>query len=193
MTSRFIDEGQKLYDFADLFYVRCPHCSGCARVLCFPNNRDESSGRAAHVPRFARLFDPRRLSCPECGYTKDWRGRGITRRNGYDWYFGLPLWLQAPCCGSTLWAFNEAHLNYLERFVAATQRPPENARLPVASRPGSSRPATVVIRSRRRRSYVPRCPHPRKTRYIGRSNNKEIRHEAVYATHLIHAMNCVVR
>jgi hypothetical protein len=39
-----------------------------------------------------------------------------------DWYFGLPLWLQTPCCGKTLWAYNEAHLDYVEHFVRATHR-----------------------------------------------------------------------
>ncbi len=36
--------------------------------------------------------------------------------------FGLPLWLQAPCCGDTLWAFNEAHLDFVARYVRATIR-----------------------------------------------------------------------
>lgn len=34
-------------------------------------------------------------------------------------YRGLELWLQAPCKGETLWAYHEAHLDYLERYVAA--------------------------------------------------------------------------
>ena len=40
-----------------------------------------------------------------------------------DWYFHLPLWLQAPCCGETLWAYNAAHLDFLfENYVRATLR-----------------------------------------------------------------------
>jgi hypothetical protein len=39
-----------------------------------------------------------------------------------DDYFGLPLWLQIPCCGEVLWAYNERHLSLLEGFVAARLR-----------------------------------------------------------------------
>jgi hypothetical protein len=39
-----------------------------------------------------------------------------------DWYFHLPLWLQIPCCGETLWAYNPAHLAYIEDYVQATLR-----------------------------------------------------------------------
>lgn len=39
-----------------------------------------------------------------------------------DWYFGLPLWLQTPCCGHTLWAYNADHRAYLEAYVRATLR-----------------------------------------------------------------------
>lgn len=39
-----------------------------------------------------------------------------------DWYFHIPLWLQTPCCGEVLWAYNEEHLAFLEAFVAAKQR-----------------------------------------------------------------------
>jgi hypothetical protein len=39
-----------------------------------------------------------------------------------DWYFHLPLWLQTGCCGETLWAYNQAHLSFIEDFVRATLR-----------------------------------------------------------------------
>jgi len=39
-----------------------------------------------------------------------------------DWYFHIPLWLQTPCCGEVLWAYNEEHLAFLEAFVMAKQR-----------------------------------------------------------------------
>ena len=48
---------------------------------------------------------------------------------GYDTYdhreppFGAALWLEAECCGGNqLWALNEVHLDYLEPYVAETQR-----------------------------------------------------------------------
>jgi hypothetical protein len=40
-----------------------------------------------------------------------------------DPFFGLPLWLQAGCCGGrTLWAFNRRHLDLLEAYVGAKLR-----------------------------------------------------------------------
>jgi hypothetical protein len=32
------------------------------------------------------------------------------------------LWLQRPCCGKTLWAYNLHHVAFLEAYVAATLR-----------------------------------------------------------------------
>jgi hypothetical protein len=39
-----------------------------------------------------------------------------------DDYFELPLWLQTPCCGEVLWAYNERHISFLEDFVGARLR-----------------------------------------------------------------------
>lgn len=40
-----------------------------------------------------------------------------------DPIFRVPVWLQASCCGGNLlWAYNLAHLAFLESFVAATIR-----------------------------------------------------------------------
>lgn len=35
---------------------------------------------------------------------------------------GLEVWLQRPCCGRTLWAFNEEHVSYLGQVVAPKLR-----------------------------------------------------------------------
>ncbi len=35
---------------------------------------------------------------------------------------GLPLWLQTPCVGETLWAYSYEHIAALERFIGATLR-----------------------------------------------------------------------
>lgn len=34
----------------------------------------------------------------------------------------LPLWLQMPCNGHTLWAYNLKHLSFIEAYVTATDR-----------------------------------------------------------------------
>jgi hypothetical protein len=39
-----------------------------------------------------------------------------------DAYFHYPLWLQAPCCGHQLWAYNLRHLDAIEAFVRAQHR-----------------------------------------------------------------------
>lgn len=53
----------------------------------------------------------------------------------YDPYFGLPLWLQTPCCGEVLWAFNEEHPAFLADYIAASLREREpNRNSSLASR-----------------------------------------------------------
>ena len=39
-----------------------------------------------------------------------------------DPMFGCRLWLQTPCKGETLWAYNEAHLRDLYAYVSARLR-----------------------------------------------------------------------
>jgi uncharacterized membrane-anchored protein YjiN (DUF445 family) len=72
--------------------------------------------------RYGRSFSRRKLSCLHCSYTSIYNERRQRRGGPYDWYFRLPLWLQTPCCGEILWAFNEEHLNFLEQYVTEKQR-----------------------------------------------------------------------
>lgn len=39
-----------------------------------------------------------------------------------DPLFGLPLWLQVPCCGQILWVYNVEHLDLLEAYIRARVR-----------------------------------------------------------------------
>ena len=113
--SRFVDTQQTLEDFTDEFLVVCPQCKGCARIgLCDP----ERTG----------LLAPRRLTCGFCGHNRVWAGTSYGGPRGQDWYFRLPLWLTAPCCGEVLWAHNWRHLQFIENFVRAGVR--ENVRDP---------------------------------------------------------------
>jgi hypothetical protein len=34
----------------------------------------------------------------------------------------LPLWLQAPCCGHVLWAYNARHLQFIRDYVRSGLR-----------------------------------------------------------------------
>ena len=113
MHTRFQDTGETIYSFMDKFLVICPKCHGCAQILLIDSfNKD--------------WLAPRRLSCMGCGLTKDWHKKKIERlRRGLDIvddYFYLPLWLQIPCNGEILWAYNERHLEFIEGYVSAKQR-----------------------------------------------------------------------
>ena len=82
------------------------------------------------------------MTCGHCGHVI---GRAAdtprvtwssVRQDGREPAFDLRLWLSTECCGGhVLWALNEPHLSYLERFVASTQRdrdfpsPPGNRQL----------------------------------------------------------------
>ncbi|WIY01720.1 hypothetical protein QRX60_48215 [Amycolatopsis mongoliensis] len=114
---RFRDPLVRVGRFADEVLVRCPRCAACATVLArlgAPEYRtDRGDGR-----RMTR----KRLRCLACGLSKD--GFPLTQVIGgpVDPSFRLPLWLQANCCGETLWAYNAGHLDLLESHVAARLR-----------------------------------------------------------------------
>ena len=98
-----------LSDFGTTFLVVCPSCRRRASVVPLPGTEQ-------------KLFSPRRLVCAKCGYSKDWHGNHISTGAPIDWYFRQPVWLQTPCCKQTLWAYNAAHLEYLEGYVQADLR-----------------------------------------------------------------------
>jgi hypothetical protein len=107
---RFRDNGETIDSFWNKFQVQCPRCNSCANIDCFdPDNTDR--------------YAPRRFSCTACGSSKDWSGRKLGWESWYcDPYFHYPLWLQAPCCGQTLWAYNLRHLEFIEAFARAKLR-----------------------------------------------------------------------
>jgi hypothetical protein len=122
---RFVDEGQTWNDFAEVMYVRCPRCGRCAEVRRIANDEQEIEAYTAKYggsKNFLRIFSPRKLSCGFCGYNRVRNERSLSRRGPYDWYFGVPLWLQTRCCGDVLWVLNEEHLDFLEGYVGAKQR-----------------------------------------------------------------------
>lgn len=109
MTLRFHDLGQTLDAFRSAYLVRCPRCGERAQVVPLAG---------------ATLADAvaRRLVCARCGLTKDRAARVVPSQAQDAWYEQLELWLQTPCCGETLWAYNQDHLDFLEQYVAATLR-----------------------------------------------------------------------
>lgn len=119
---RFIDRDEYLSGFSDEFLVVCPRCSKCAKVEIDSVRQDASLGWRS----------PRKVVCPGCAYSKIWTGDSISTGDNRDWYFRLPLWLQVPCCGEILWAYNVYHLNFLEDYVGSAlreRRPNKNSAL----------------------------------------------------------------
>jgi hypothetical protein len=109
---RFRDGLRWIDSFIGEVLVVCPRCGGCARV-------------AAADSATMYLFAPRTLACAACGLSRSWEGDSLTRhagRSAVDDHFELPLWIQAPCCGETLWAYNWRHLDLIESFVRAVHR-----------------------------------------------------------------------
>jgi hypothetical protein len=107
------DESRSPGPALDEVLVVCPRCAGCATV----RPRD---------PARRHPVSPHRLVCGRCALVKDWEPGPRTYGGNYgpslDPHFSQPLWLQAPCCGQTLWAYNLAHLNYIGAYVAADLR-----------------------------------------------------------------------
>jgi hypothetical protein len=109
-----------VWSFLGEFLVACPSCAKRA---------------VARAPVEAR---PPRLTCARCGLSRDWvpTATGVLfSRPAARWpqgqfalgdaadpYFHLPLWLQVPCAGNVLWAFNARHLAFLRDYVSATDR-----------------------------------------------------------------------
>lgn len=102
-----------LGQFAGDILVRCPTCAGCAHL-----QRLSAPQSCAVGYRFV---------CGGCAATRDWllaRDRVIpSPAVGPELPgFGLSLWLQVACCGQVLWAYNLAHVAFLEQYIGARVR-----------------------------------------------------------------------
>ena len=93
--------------------VACPRCREMASL--------------GHV-QVSRRSAGQRLVCSACGHTAEWlrdptwqSPPQISAGPRLD-HFDLDLWLQTPCAGRTLWAYNGAHLAFLEEYIAAPLR-----------------------------------------------------------------------
>ncbi|WP_203978923.1 hypothetical protein [Planotetraspora silvatica] len=119
---RHHDPGRWLAQFAGRILVVCPRCGGCAVVVPRPG--------LPELRYFSELlFQPRRLTCGECGAVAEWapelRGAGlvgVTLGGTEDPFFRRPLWLQTRCVSQILWAYNEDHVDELAAYVGARLR-----------------------------------------------------------------------
>lgn len=108
-SERFTDPGGRLWQYGGRVLVRCPRCVGCATVIRPPVEGHRFVGDA-------------RVVCSSCAYARRQPLRGQMYGDLQDPIARLPLWLQAPCRGRTLWAFNAEHLAVLEGYVGAAVR-----------------------------------------------------------------------
>ncbi len=111
MGDRITARGEQLEDYLDPVLVVCPRCARCAHIT----RRD---------PAATGPFAPRRLTCTHCAYSDEWSASQIKRgwHEARDDFFAQPLWLQTPCCGETLWAYNAPHLAFLDGYLSANLR-----------------------------------------------------------------------
>lgn len=128
MKKQFINQHRMLESFGYEFLVVCPNCKNKSRVISL----------GEHSPYRTGII--RRFLCTHCGMTKEivpkrncfnqpvisygskWDEGFINIGGAFDWYFGYPLYLQIPCCGHTLWAYNAEHLAYIKEYVEAELR-----------------------------------------------------------------------
>ena len=114
-TTRIQDDGRTLRTYFDRVLVRCPRCDRRATV-----RNIEDAGTAD------RPYGLYRLQCESCAHREDlaptWYAFGNVRGQAVDPFFGAPLFLQFDTRLGTMFAYSEAHLEWLERFVSAELR-----------------------------------------------------------------------
>lgn len=131
--------------YADHVLVRCPACDQRAVV------RSHDGGV--------------RLTCDHCGHSATAtpsrrqfeRGpdASLEAYNEQRQPFNARLWLEAECCGGNrLWALNERHLDYIDRFVQSKNRDHEFPSLPGRRQLADKFPSWLV--SARHRNEVGR-------------------------------------
>lgn len=107
------DDTLPQYDGSPTLVV-CPRCAGRAELVFLPDPDDPS------VRPYSR---PPRVVCSRCSYAEVRRSPGSVPDSApVDHFTGLPLWLQTPCAGHVLWAWNVWHLDFIERYVSADLR-----------------------------------------------------------------------
>lgn len=104
------------------FLVECPNCRQCAVVK-------------TRRPTANELF--RLLTCTSCGSAKRYHtNQAYPAQTELERCFETPFWMSANCAGHKIWAVNQQHLEYLEKYIEADNRhePRFHANKSVASR-----------------------------------------------------------
>ncbi len=112
MNPRFRDYTTCLSEFEQVVLIQCPQCD-----TIFNGQRHRCARSIYIQDKFIW-----QIACIHCGYSKTADGKIKQYGTAIDSIFRLPLWLQIPCCSEVLWAYNTAHLEFLEWYVQATLR-----------------------------------------------------------------------
>ena len=98
----------------------CPHCATCGYRLLEIGLKAKAS---SNLPK------TKLVSCPSCKQENniDIQWNIYHHSNAAtDPIFGCALWLQIPCCGNILWAYNEKHVSDLKSFIGSSLRDGRN-------------------------------------------------------------------
>ena len=105
--NRFQDENLTLTHFYQEVWVVCTNCE------------KKAIAKVVYENKIARLF------CVHCGYNKETTTailkNGSIKMAAHH-YFEAELWLKASFKNDVFVAFNDKHLEYLERYISATLR-----------------------------------------------------------------------
>ncbi len=110
-TNRFQDENLLPGNFYNDVWVVCPACT--AKAIASTNTELKT----------VRLF------CVHCGYIKEVGiriGKNEFVTMAAHHFFEVKLWLMASFKNELFWAYNDKHLEYLERYISATLREHKN-------------------------------------------------------------------
>lgn len=106
-SNRFQDENLILSDFYKEVWIVCPTCE---RKAIATVNFDTKTAR---------------LLCVNCGFNKETStllSENISIQIPANHFFKAELWLKASFKNELFYAYNNEHLEYLERYISATLR-----------------------------------------------------------------------
>lgn len=71
-----------------------------------------------------------KAKCPHCNFQEEWKPKikevlqNSKANDGLvtDTWYNLPLWFQKEVDGEIFWAYNQEHIDYLERYIGADLR-----------------------------------------------------------------------
>lgn len=110
VQKRFQDENKQLSEFETEVWIQCPLCG------------NKAIAKVDYQLREAKLL------CSNCGHNKTTTtettvfGMTANWKRSAEEYFGAQMWFQHPFKNNTFWAYNPAHLAYLEQYISATLR-----------------------------------------------------------------------